>query len=135
MKLLVAAVCEHAWVENGCLSICRSFDTVNAEKFPYTLTRLSIALRMLIRRSETGEHKIILCLADPDGKKLMNTEFNVNMQLPEDSVTEASFSFALNGQNIVFPKPGDYVVDVLIDSRVEASIPVYVKQSNPELKI
>jgi hypothetical protein len=135
MKLLVAAVCEHAWVENGCLSMCRAFDTVNAEKFPYTLSRLSIALRILIRRSETGEHKVNLCLADPDGKKLMNTEFNVNMQLPESSLTESSFSFALNGQNIIFPKQGDYVVDVLVDSRVEASIPVYVKQSKPELTL
>jgi hypothetical protein len=126
MKVLVAAVCEHAWVENGCLSICKTFDSINADKFPYVLPRISVALRLLIRRSEVGEHRLNISLADSDGKKLMNSDLNISFQLPQASVPEASFSFALNGQNISFPKPGDYVVDILIDARVEASIPIYV---------
>lgn len=128
MKVLVAVVAEHAWVENGCLSLCKTFDSINADKFPYVLPRMSVALRLLIRRSEVGEHKLNITLADSDGKKLMSSDLNINFQPPQGSVPEASFSFALNGQNIAFPKVGDYVVDILIDGRVEASIPIYVRE-------
>jgi len=134
MKVIVAAVAEHAWVENGCLSLSKTFDSVNADKFPYVLPRMSVALRLLIRRSEVGEHKLNIALADSDGKKLMNSGLNINFKPPVDSVPEASFSFALNGQNITFPKPGDYVVDILIDGRVEASIPIYVREAKGSAK-
>ncbi len=135
MKVLVAVVADHAWVENGCLSLCRTFDSINADKFPHVLPRMSVALRLLISRSEAGEHKLNISLADSDGKKLMNSGLNINFQPPVGSVPEASFSFALNGQNIAFPKPGDYVVDILIDGRVEASIPIYVREAKGTDKI
>jgi len=128
MKVLIAAVADHAWVENNCLSLCKTFDGILADKFPYVLPRMSVALRLLIRRSETGEHKMNISLADSDGKKLMNSDIKINFKLPQESIPETSFSFALNGQNITFPKAGDYVVDILIDGRVEASIPIYVRE-------
>lgn len=130
MKVIVAAVCEHAWVENGCLSLCRAFDSLTADKFPYTLPRMGIALRLLARRSEAGEHKIAILIADADGKKLMHADWNLNVVAPDEIIPESSFSFALNGQNIVFPAAGDYTVDVVIDSQVEVSIPVYVREKS-----
>lgn len=128
MKVLVAAVADHAWVENGCLSLCRTFDSINVDKFPYVLPRLSVALRLLIGRSEAGTHKLNISIAEPDGKKLINTDLNINVQPPQESVPEASFSFALNGQNISFPKSGDYAVDVIIDGELKASIPIYARE-------
>jgi len=129
MKVLIAAIAEHAWVENGCLSICRTFDGLSSNKFPYTLPRMSVALRLLIGRSEAGEHKINIALVDSDGKKLMNSDININFQPPQNSAPESSSSFALNGQNIVFPKPGDYVVNIMVDGEVEASVPIYVREN------
>jgi hypothetical protein len=128
MKVIVATVCEHAWVENGCLSLCRTFDSVTADKFPYTLPRMAIALRLLARRSEAGEHKIAIHIADADGKELMRSDWNLNVTASSEVTHESSFSFALNGQNVAFPAAGDYTVDVVIDSRVEVSIPVYVRE-------
>ena len=128
MKVLVAAVADHAWVENGCLSLFRTFDGINADKFPYVLQRMSVALRLLISRSEAGEHKLRISLSDPDGKKLMNSDININFNVPQGSVPESSFSFALNGQNVTFPGAGDYAVDILVDGRVEASIPIYARE-------
>jgi len=129
MKVLVAAVADHAWVENGCLSLCRAFDSINVDKFPYVIPRMSVALRLLINRLEAGEHKLNISLADADGQKLMNSDIKINFQLPQSLVPEASFSFALNGQNVAFQKPGDYVVNILVDGRVEASIPLYVREA------
>jgi len=135
MKVLVAAVADHAWVENGCLSLCRAFDSINADKFPYAMPRMSVALRLLINRLEVGEHKLSISLTDADGQKLMNSDIKINFQFPQGSVPEASFSFALNGQNITFQKPGDYVVNILVDSRVEANIPLYVRENKGENKL
>jgi hypothetical protein len=128
MKILVAVVCEHSWVEDGCLSVSRAFDTISAVSFPYSIPRLSVALRLLLRRTEAGEHRLNISLSDADGKKLMNADLSITMQQAEGSVSESSFSFALNGQNVVFTKAGDYVVDIVIDGKVEASIPLYVKE-------
>ena len=58
MKILVAAIADHAWVENSCLSLFRTIDMVNAQKFPYTLPRISVALRLVFNRSEAGIHKM-----------------------------------------------------------------------------
>jgi len=135
MKVLVATVADHAWVENGCLSVFRTFDSINAGSFPFTLSRMSVALRLLIRRSEVGEHRLNISLSDSDGKKLMNSDISINFQPPQGSVPESSFSFALNGQNVIVPKPGDYVIDILIDGRVEASIPIYARENKGTDKI
>ncbi|MFA4993440.1 MAG: hypothetical protein WC571_05680 [Candidatus Omnitrophota bacterium] len=129
MKVLVAAVADHAWVENGCLSLCRAFDSISVDKFPYAIPRMSVALRLLINRLEVGEHKLNISLTDADGQKLMNSDMKINFQLPQEAVPEASFSFAINGQNVVFQKPGDYVVNMVIDGRVEATVPLYVRQA------
>ncbi|MDD5408973.1 MAG: hypothetical protein PHC71_02650 [Candidatus Omnitrophica bacterium] len=129
MKVLIAAVADHAWVENGCLSLCRAFDSITVDKFPYAIPRMSVALRLLINRLEAGEHKLNISLTDADGQKLMNSEMKINFQLPEGAVPEASFSFVLNGQNVSFQKPGDYVVNIVIDGRVEATVPLYVRQT------
>ncbi|MFA5117565.1 MAG: hypothetical protein WC695_01800 [Candidatus Omnitrophota bacterium] len=131
MKILVAAICEHSWIEDGCLTVCRAFDTVSAVSFPYSVPRLSVALRLLFRRTETGEHRVNVSLSDADGKKLMNTDLSVTMRLTEGGVPESAFSFALNGQNVVFSQPGDFVVDIVIDGKVEASVPLYVKKKQP----
>ena len=128
MKIIVGAVAEHAWVEKGCLSLCKTFDTIRAEKFPYKIPRFSIALRLLIRRSEVGQHKLNISLVDPDGKKLMNSSIDMNVKLPPEFIPESAFSFVLNGQNVIFPKPGDYAVDILIDEKIATSIPVYIRE-------
>ena len=135
MKVLVAAVADHAWVENGCLSLCRTFDSINVDKFPYVIPRMSVALRLLINRLEVGEHKLNISLTDADGQKLMNSDMKINFQLPQGAVPEASFSFAFNGQNVAFQNPGDYVVNILIDGRVEASIPLYVREAKGGAKL
>jgi len=135
MRVLIAAIADHAWVEQGCLSLCRTFDAVNADKFPYILPRMSIACRLLFRRSEAGTHKLNVSLADSDGNKLMNSDVNIDFSPPQNPVSEASFAFAINGQNINFPKAGDYVVDILVDGRVEASIPLSIRERKPPLDI
>jgi hypothetical protein len=132
MQLVIAAISDHAWVEKGCLSICRTIDTIVVSKFPHIQSRLSIALRGLYRRSETGIHKIKIILMDEDGKAIMSTNGEINLHPPKDAIIESSFAFVLNGQNIKFSKPGTYSVDFLIDGNVKASLSLYVRKKQKE---
>jgi hypothetical protein len=65
----------------------------------------------------------------------MNSDIKANFQFPPGAVPETSFSFALNGQNVSFQKPGDYVVNILIDGKIEASVPLYVREAGPKSKL
>lgn len=130
MKIAIAAIADHAWVESGCLSVCRTIDTIYAKKFPHVQPRLSIALRLLVDRSEAGKHKIRITLADYDGKKVMSADAEVNVQLPPSGVRVSSFAFALNAQGVKFPAPGEYCVDFVIDNRLETSLPLYVRSES-----
>ncbi|MCX5681636.1 MAG: hypothetical protein NT079_05095, partial [Candidatus Omnitrophica bacterium] len=109
----------------------RTFDTISADKFPYVLPRISIAIRILVGRSEVGAHKLDISLVDPEGNKLMHTDVNINTKFSQESVLESSVSFAFNGQNIHFLKKGDYQVNVRIDGEIEGSIPLYVVERKP----
>jgi len=130
MKIAIAAVADHAWVERGCLSICRTIDTIYGKKFPHVQPRLSIALRVLVDRSEAGKHKIRITLADYHRKKVMSADAEVNVQLPPSGVRVSSFAFALNGQGVKFPAPGEYSVDFVIDNKLETSLPLYVRSES-----
>ncbi|MGE0267005.1 MAG: hypothetical protein AB7S78_00935 [Candidatus Omnitrophota bacterium] len=128
MKPIIAAVADHAWVENGCLSLCRTFDTINAPAFPYKIPRISIGVRLLVGRSEYGPHKLAILFRDAEGNNLINAQSDMNVIPPPNSLPETSYSFAVNGQNIEFKKPGDYQVVLLIDGTEMANIPIYVRQ-------
>lgn len=128
MKPIIAAVADHAWVENGCLTICRTFDTINAPDFPYKIPRISIGVRLLIGRSEYGQHKLNIMFKDAEGNKLINTHSDMNVIAPATNLPETSYSFAVNGQNIEFKKPGDYQVIIMIDGAEMANIPIYVRK-------
>lgn len=133
MKVMIAAIADHAWVERGCLWLCRTFDRVNAAHFPFHIPRLSIALRLLVGVSEAGKHQLNISLVDSDGRKLFNQDMEFKVNRPADaSIHETSFTYALNGQNLVFPKSGDYQVDMKIDGIVEASLPLYVRKKQKD---
>jgi len=133
MRVIISAVCDHAWVENGCLSLFRAFDSINVGSFPFTLSRISVALRVLVGRAEHGRHVLSIVMSDSEGKRLMNNDINVDLKPTAESLPEAAFSFSLNGQNVVFDKPGEYKVEILIDGRIESAVPLYVvKHKNPD---
>ncbi|MBP9855604.1 MAG: hypothetical protein KBD53_12115 [Candidatus Omnitrophica bacterium] len=127
MKLIIAAVADHAWVENGCLTICRTFDTINAPEFPYKIPRISIGVRILVGRSEYGAHALTILLRDAEGNKLINAKTDINVLPPPNDLPETSFSIAVNGQNIEFKHTGDYQVVILTDDVEMANIPIYVR--------
>ena len=98
--------------------------------FPLNVPRISIGVRLLIGRSEVGEHNLNLCIQNPDGQKIMNADAKVNVPEPKTDIPEASFSFALNGQNAKFEQPGDYQMVITIDGEIQSTTPLYVRKAS-----
>lgn len=127
MRVIVAAIAEHAWEENGSLSICKMFDTINCPGFPFSLPRISIAVRMLFEDSEAGVHSLKIVLSDHEGIQIVTADGEINLAVsPNAGPREYSIPFVLNGQNVNFQHSGTYTVDIIIDGCNEQCVPLYV---------
>ena len=85
-------------------------------------------LRIVFKRVEEGEHKLRINFVDEDGKFVMPSielPFEVNVP-PGDSFLYRNF--ILNIQRLKFENFGQHAIDIAIDGRQEASIPLEVKQ-------
>lgn len=128
MNIHVAVLCDAATDYNGKLSLLGTFDTIYARQFPAHHPQCSVALRIAFSRIEEGMHKVKVNFVDEDGKLVMpSIEIPLETKLDED----ANFlcrNFIINIQQLKFDQPGHYAIDLAVDGRLEASIPLRVKQ-------
>jgi len=69
---------------------------------------------------------------DEDGRFVMRSiDMPVEVALPPDANFVAR-NFLVNIQQLKFEKPGQYAIDIAIDGRQEASIPLNVRQTPPQ---
>ena len=128
MDIQVAVLCDAATDYKGKLNLLGTFNSVHARELPANYPQCSIVLRVVFKVVEEGSHKLRINFVDEDGKFVMPS-----IELPfEVKVTEndsfAYRNFILNIQRLKFEKFGQHAVDIAIDGRQEASIPLEVKQ-------
>lgn len=127
MNVQIATICDAAVDHQGKLGILGTFDTIFTKKLPAIHPQCSIALRLLFRKIEEGSHKLRITIIDEDGKPVIpGIEVPADIKIPEGHIF-ATRNFVLNIQQIKFEKAGAYSVDIAIDGRQEANIPLYVK--------
>jgi hypothetical protein len=125
MHIQVAVLCDAATDNNGKLNLLGAFDAICAQQ----LLACSIALRMTFTQVEEGPHKLRLSFVDEDGKPIMpNIDQLVEITMPPD-VHFVTRNFIVSIQQLRFEKPGLYAIDIAVDGRQEASIPLMVKFS------
>ncbi len=131
MNLQVAVLCDAATDSNGKLNILGAFDTIFTQQLPAVYAQCSIALRMTFSKIEEGAHKVKLNFVDEDGKFVMpSIDMPVDIGVPEETHF-ISRNFVINIQQLKFEKPGFYSIDLAMDGRQEASIPLLVKHAPP----
>ncbi len=126
MKVEVFALCDAAVDYAGKLSLLGAFDGIHAHQAPVIHPQCAIALRIRVARPEEGKHQIVLNFIDADGKNVMpsvNGNFDVRMPVERDSL---AVNLVLNIHQLRFEQFGDYAVDLSIDGRPEASLPLVV---------
>ena len=129
MQVEILTLCDAAADYQGRLSLLGAFDTINATTFPATHPHCSIALRIRFHRIEDGPHSIRIHVVDDDGALIMpNLEGQIGVSFVDDSET-ASVNFILGIQGLPLAKPGTYAVNLAVDGKQEASVPLYIKES------
>ncbi len=128
MTIQVAVLCDSATDYSGKLNLLGTFDTIYAPQLPALHPQCSIAIRIAFGRIEEGEHLLVINFVDEDGTPIMPPmDVPIDVNFPIDA-TFVSRNFIANIQQLKFLRTGDYSVDLSMDGRQLASIPLSVKQ-------
>lgn len=128
MNVQVAVLCEAATQDsNAKLNILGAFDTIMASQMPAVQPQCAVALRATFTADDEGPHKLALNFINADGRSIMPPmEIPITIRLPEDAHF-LSLNFPINIQQLQFPAAGLYSVDIRLDGRSQASIPLQIK--------
>ncbi len=127
MDVQVAVLCDSASDYRGKLCILGTFDTIFAPKLPAVHPHCSIALRLIFRDEDAGESTLRLRLIDEDGQDKLPVNISTRLQvaLPADMYFY-SRNLVFNLQQLSFDKAGQYSIDLLLNDKMIARIPLQV---------
>jgi hypothetical protein len=129
MNIQVAVLCDAATEENGKLNLLGAFDTIIAQQIPATHPQCSIALRVTFGHEDEGSHKLRLNFVDADGRFIMpGIDLPAEVVLPGDSHF-GTRNFIVTFQQLKFDLPGLYSIDISLDAKPQANIPLLVKHT------
>lgn len=129
MHVEVFSLCDAATVDaGGKLNILGAFDTIWAPQMPLVYPQFAIALRVRFESIEVGEHKISFNFVDMDGKHILPPATGVISVVFQQEQRSASANSILNVQMVQLANYGEYSIDLAINGRKEASLPLFVLQ-------
>ena len=128
MNIEAFLLCDCATDQQGKLNILGAFDVVYARKMPAVHPACTVAARLRYSRVEAGEHKIRINLIDADGNPagpVLEREISLKVNENDDSGVR---NIILNIQGLRLENFGEYRIDFAIDNRLEASLPLKVRE-------
>lgn len=130
MEIDMAFVADAATVDAaGKLNVLGVYDTIVSPQFPLKKPQMVLVIRFVAHGVESGSHPTKIWLMDADGQKLINADVEVNFQEGaggEGRRLKGQILFSIN--SMVFPKPGDYSFEIIVDEKNMASVPLYLRQ-------
>ena len=129
MKVEMFLLCDAATQAGGKLNVLGGFDTIFAREMPTTHPHCAVVLRTRFSRVEVGKHVIRINFVDEDGNEVLpklEAQLEVRLDNGNDSVAA---NLILDINRLKLPQYGRYAIDLAIDGRHEASIPLLVKES------
>lgn len=128
MNTEVFVLCDAATDNHGKLNILGAFDTIWAPNAPVVHPFCAIALRIRFLRIEEGVHPLKINFVDEDGKNIMPPiDGNINIKFSTDDESVAA-NLIINVQGLRLEKFGSYSIDLAINGRHIASLPLFLKQ-------
>jgi hypothetical protein len=128
MNVEIFTLCDAATVDAaGKLNILGSFDRLSAAAEPVVHQQCALALKLRFERVEEGQKKVRLAFVDSDGGPVMQPLDGTAEVQFQDNDSTSTVSMALGIQQLKLPKFGEYRIDLAIDGRHEASVPLFVK--------
>lgn len=129
MKLDFAVLCDYALVDQyGKLSVLGIFQHIWVGQFPAVHPRLHLVLRLRGKRTEVGEHRVMIRLRDDHGAEVLSGNGTVTFAEPPAGVTEVEAGAVLVF-DVPFHHAGRYTFDITVDNEQQASVSLTVAQS------
>lgn len=129
MKVEILSLCDFAQAEpTGKLNILGAFDHIFAKEAPIPRAVFAVAARLRFESHEEGARTVSVSFIDSDGQRViphLRAQFTVKIQPNESSAT---LNYVMVIPQIKFARFGDYQIDLAVDDKVEATIPLYVRQ-------
>jgi hypothetical protein len=132
MNIEIFSLCDAATVDvAGKLNVLGAFDTISTANMPTVYPQCAIALRIRFENIERGSHRVAVNFVDVDGKHIIpGANGTININFP-DQQRSGSANLVLNLQMLKIEKYGEYSIDLAVDTRKEASLPLYVREIKP----
>ncbi len=129
MKTDFAVVCDYALIDQyGKLSVLGMFQHIWVAQFPTVHPRLHLVVRLRGKRTEVGQHRLLIRLVDDEHTEVLSGDGTVTFNEPPAGVTEIEAGTVL-AFDVPFRKPGRYQFEVSIDGEVETVVPITVAQA------
>ncbi len=128
MQIEVFSLCDAATTDRGKLNMLGAFDTIWATKMPTVHPQCAVALRIRFDSIEAGKHRITVNFVDADGQHIIpsaNGEINVNFSGKQKT---KSANLILNIHRLKLKEYGEYSIDLAMDTRTTAHLPLFVKE-------
>jgi hypothetical protein len=129
MKVEIFTLCDAATVDAaGKLNILGSFDRLNATTAPVVHPQCALAIKLRFQRIEEGQKRLRITFVDQDGMAVMpSVDATADVKFPGND-SSATISLAVNIQQLKLPRINEeYSIDLAVDDRHEASVPLFVK--------
>jgi len=128
VNVSLAVACDYALIDqHGKLSVLGIFERIWVERFPAVHPRLHLVLRLKGRRTEIGDHPIVIRLVDDDGREVLRGDGAVSIGEPPAGVLEVEAGAVL-AFDVPLERPGAYVFEITVDGGIEATVPLTVSQ-------
>jgi hypothetical protein len=128
VNVQLALVCDHAIIDqHGKLSVLGIFDRIWVERFPAIHPRLHLVLRLKGRRTEVGDHTVLIQLVDDTGREILRGEGNVQIGEPPAGIVDIEAAAVL-AFDVPLERTGVYTFEIAVDGARVASVPIAVAQ-------
>jgi hypothetical protein len=128
MEIDLALLADAATIDgSGKLNILGVFDRLGTAAFPTRHPRMSLVLRFAAGVHELGSHEVTIGLRAPDGSEVVRIDGEMNLSGGPRGVSDGILvPHVLNLDGVVFPVPGRYSFDVIVDGEHHVAIPLTV---------
>lgn len=128
MIVSLAVACDYALIDqHGKLSVLGIFERIWVADFPAVHPRLHLVLRLKGRRTEIGEHPIVIRLVDDGGREVLRGDGSVQIGEPPAGVLEVEAGAVLSF-DVPLERPGTYTFEIAVDGSLEATVPITVSK-------
>ena len=128
MEIEAFLLCDCATVSGGKLNVLGAFDIIWARQMPAVHPACAVVTRARFSKIEEGTHDVRITIIDEDGNIVgPDLKDSISIKIPpnEDSISR---NLILNIHGLRFNKPGQYRIDLSIDSQQVASLPIKVRE-------